>query len=75
MEFLNINQYMNTNMRKKMLKNIYNKLDLSEIKSKTENNPDYVFERTHISISNMGVKAGCSLKTYMPAKNDRCICH
>ena len=55
MEFLNINQYMNTNMRKKMLKNIYNKLDLSEIKSKTENKPDYVFERTHISISNMGV--------------------
>ena len=44
-----------------------NKHDLSEIKSKTENKPDYVFVRKPISVE---VKAGCDLKTRMPAKND-----
>ena len=45
-----------------------NKYDLSEIKSKTKNKPDYVFVRTHISVV---VKAGCNLKTRMPARNDQ----
>ena len=71
MKFLNINQFMNTNMREKMLKNISNTLckhNLSEIACKTENRPDDIYVRTHIS---KVVKVGCNLKTRMPARNDR----
>ena len=64
MEFFNINQYMNTNMREKMLK-ISNKHNLSEIASKTENRSDNIYVRTHISSS----VSWCSLKTPVLAKN------
>ena len=50
MKFLNINQFMNTNMWEKMLKNISNTLckhNLSEIVCKTENRPDDIYVRTH----------------------------
>ena len=64
MEFLNKNQYMNTNMREKMLKKISNKHNLSEIASKTENRPDYVHlcARTYFkgSVSRMQLENACA---------------
>ena len=38
---------MNTNMCEKMLKKY--QINMSEIASKTENRPDYIYVRTHIS--------------------------